>query len=93
MSKLTINMNFVLIIRRNISHHPYLSAQVVQPTLDDVQQALNKATQAVLDVTRSVAQWGQKRFKCTETSSAQDDGALGRIKRTVQANDSSKCLV
>ena len=85
-------MNFVLIIVRYFLHHSYRYAQVIQPTLDDIQQALNKATQAVLDVTRSVAQWGQKRFKSMEISCAQDDGAPGHIKRTVRAIDSSKWL-
>ena len=70
---------------------PYV--QVIHPTLDDIQQALNKATQAVLDVTRSVAQWGQKRFKLMEINSAQDDGGPGHIKRTVRASESSKWLV
>ncbi|XP_072165822.1 dynein axonemal heavy chain 8-like [Diadema setosum] len=36
---------------------------VLQPSLDDVQQALNKATACVLEVSRGVAQWGQKRFR------------------------------
>ena len=36
--------------------------QVIKPSLDDIQQALNKATVCVLEVSRGVAQWGQKRY-------------------------------
>ena len=67
-------------------------AQVIQPTLDDIQQALNKATQSVLDVNRSVAQWGQKRFKMMEIN-AIEESAQGYIRRTVRATDSSKSFV
>ena len=35
----------------------------MQPSLDDIQQALNKATAFVLEVSRNIAQWGQQRFK------------------------------
>lgn len=66
-------------------------AQVIHPTLDDIQQVLNKATQSVLDVNRSVAQWGQKRFKLMEIN-AQEEAGPGHIKRTVRATDSSKHL-
>ena len=64
-------------------------AQVIHPSLDDIQQALNKATQSVLDVNRSVAQWGQKRFKIMEIHS-NEEASLGHMKRTVRATDSSK---
>ena len=64
-------------------------AQVIHPSLDDIQQALNKATQSVLDVNRSVAQWGQKRFKMMEISS-NGEVSPGHIKRTVRATDSSE---
>ena len=70
----------------------YPCAQVIQPTLDDIQQALNKATQSVLDVNRSVAQWGQKRFKMMEIN-ANEDTVQGYIKRTVRATESSKSTV
>ena len=35
----------------------------MEPNLDDIQQALNKATQHVLDVSKGIVQWGQQRFK------------------------------
>lgn len=34
----------------------------MQPSLDEIQLALNKATQFVLEVSRGVAQWGQDRI-------------------------------
>ena len=34
--------------------------QVMQPSLEDLQQALNKACQLIIDVSRGVYQWGQK---------------------------------
>ena len=64
-------------------------AQVSHPTLDDIQQALNKATQSILDVNRSVAQWGQKRFKHMEINESEET-PKGHIKRTVRASDPSK---
>ncbi|KAJ8316142.1 LOW QUALITY PROTEIN: hypothetical protein KUTeg_006156 [Tegillarca granosa] len=36
---------------------------VMQPGLEDIQQALNKATQFVLDISKGVYQWGQDRDK------------------------------
>ena len=36
--------------------------QIMQPSLDDIQQALNKATTFVLEVSRGIARWGQERF-------------------------------
>ena len=65
--------------------------QVIHPSLDDIQQALNKATQSVLDVNRSVAQWGQKRFKMMEITS-NGEASPGHIKRTVRATDSSELI-
>ena len=44
----------------------YLFQQVMQPNLDGIQQALNKATQHVLEVSRGIAQWGQTRFRMPE---------------------------
>ncbi|XP_033641432.1 dynein heavy chain 8, axonemal-like [Asterias rubens] len=41
---------------------------VIKPSLDDIQQALNKATGCVLEVSRGVAQWGQNRFQVVESS-------------------------
>ena len=35
----------------------------MQPSLDDIQHALNKATQCVLAVSRGIAQWGQQRYR------------------------------
>jgi len=35
--------------------------QVMLPSLDDIQQSLNKACQMVLDVSKGVFQWGQDR--------------------------------
>lgn len=67
----------------------HVCTQVIHPTLDDIQQALNKATQSVLDVSRSVAQWGQRRFKQMEIN-PQEDFAPGHIRRTVRATESSK---
>lgn len=63
-------------------------AQVIHPSLDDIQQGLNKATHSVLDVNRSVAQWGQKRFKMMEIS-FNGEASPERIKKTVRATDSS----
>ena len=37
--------------------------QVMHPSLDDIQQTLNKATQLVLEVGRGIAQWGQVRYR------------------------------
>ena len=34
--------------------------QVMQPSLEDLQQSLNKACQLVVDVSKGVHQWGQK---------------------------------
>ena len=48
----------------------------MQPSLDDVQQAVNRATAFVLEVSRNVAQWGQQRFKPVEL--AEDDGEESR---------------
>ena len=42
--------------------------QVIKPSLDDIQQALNKATGCVLEVSRGVAQSGQNRFQVVESS-------------------------
>ncbi|XP_030832172.1 dynein heavy chain 8, axonemal [Strongylocentrotus purpuratus] len=39
---------------------------VLQPNLEDIQQALNKATTCVLEVSRGVAQWGQSRTRPNE---------------------------
>ena len=39
------------------------SMQVMHPSLDDIQQALNKAAQHVLEVSRGIAQLGQERFQ------------------------------
>ena len=36
---------------------------VIQPSLDDIQQALNKCTQCLLEVSRGIGQWGQERFR------------------------------
>lgn len=33
----------------------------MQPSLDEIQQALSKATHYVLEVSRGIAQWGQER--------------------------------
>lgn len=33
------------------------------PSLDDVQQAVNKSTHLILDVSRGIAQWGQERYR------------------------------
>ena len=44
----------------------------MQPSLDDVQQAVNRATAFVLEVSRNIAQWGQQRFKPVEIG--EDDG-------------------
>ncbi|XP_063956179.1 dynein axonemal heavy chain 8-like [Lytechinus pictus] len=41
---------------------------VQQPSLEDVQSALNRATSCVLEVSRGVAQWGQKRFRPVQAS-------------------------
>lgn len=35
----------------------------MQPSLEDIQTALNKATQLVLDISKGVYQWGQDREK------------------------------
>ena len=35
----------------------------MSPSLDDIQQALNKSTSFVLEVSRGIAQWGQQRFR------------------------------
>lgn len=35
----------------------------MHPGLEDIQQALNKATQFVLDISKGVYQWGQDREK------------------------------
>lgn len=45
---------------------PLFSLKVLQPNLEDVQQALNKATTCVLEVSRGVAQWGQSRTRPIE---------------------------
>ena len=45
----------------------------MHPTLDDVQQAVNKATACVLEVSRGVAQWGQQRFKPVNPLDDDDD--------------------
>lgn len=34
----------------------------MQPSLDEVQQAVNKATHMVLAVSRGIARWGQQRY-------------------------------
>ncbi|XP_006824996.1 dynein axonemal heavy chain 8-like, partial [Saccoglossus kowalevskii] len=39
---------------------------VMQPSLDDIQLALNKAAAFVVEVNRGVAQWGQNRYKDPE---------------------------
>ncbi|XP_070548103.1 dynein axonemal heavy chain 8-like [Ptychodera flava] len=42
---------------------------VMQPSLDDIQHALNKVTSYVLEISRGVAQWGQKRYQMVEVHS------------------------
>ena len=37
--------------------------QVIEPSLDDIQHALNKATQYLLEVSRGIGQWGQQRLR------------------------------
>lgn len=50
----------------------------MQPSLDDLQQALNRATVCVFEVSRGIAQWGQKRFKVIEPSQDGDHHIKGK---------------
>ncbi|PIK45719.1 hypothetical protein BSL78_17425 [Apostichopus japonicus] len=51
---------------------------VMQPSLDDLQQALNRATVCVFEVSRGVAQWGQKRFRVIAPSQDGDHHIKGK---------------
>ena len=51
----------------------------MQPSLDDIQQALSKATQCALEVSRNIAQWGQERYRMPSTTQ------LATEKKTLQA--------
>ncbi|XP_071944819.1 dynein axonemal heavy chain 8-like [Antedon mediterranea] len=51
---------------------------VMQPSLDDIQHSVHKVTNFVLDVSRNIAQWGQKRFK---TASATKEKATDKQHR------------
>ncbi len=55
----------------------------MQPNLDEIQQALNKATQQVLEVSRGIAQWGQVRFRMPEKGELQkhDSTIKGKIQK------------
>ncbi|XP_077985364.1 dynein axonemal heavy chain 8-like [Glandiceps talaboti] len=55
---------------------------VMQPSLDDVQQALNKVATFVLTVSRGVAQWGQKRYREPEFEMKPSEAAVGNRKRS-----------
>ena len=43
----------------------FYAVQEMQPTLDDIQSALNKAVQMILTVNKSVKHWSQTRAEPT----------------------------
>ena len=44
----------------------------MQPNLEEIQAALNKATGSVLEVSRGIAQWGQQRFRMPSAMEIKD---------------------
>ena len=46
----------------------------MHPSLEDIQNALNKATQLVLDISKGVYQWGQDREKQHGSTIHHDSG-------------------
>ncbi|EDO32004.1 predicted protein [Nematostella vectensis] len=66
---------------------------IIQPSLEDIQQALNKAAQRVLEVSRSVGQWGQKRFRTLGFYDEPDPrGTFQHTKKTERAATSNEEL-
>ena len=47
----------------------------MQPSLDEIQHALNRCTQYVLEVSRGIAQWGQNRSRKESAKEAIKPGA------------------
>ncbi|KAK3736698.1 hypothetical protein QZH41_011488 [Actinostola sp. cb2023] len=65
---------------------------IIHPSLEDIQQTLNKTAQCVLEVSRSVAQWGQKRFEHFEIRSSGDGRHSQHIRKTERATESKEEL-
>ena len=55
-----MKVSVVVRLSVNIFKRPGVFDQVMQPSLEDLQQSLNKACQLVVDVSKGVHQWGQK---------------------------------
>uniref|UniRef100_A0A8C2TFR5 Dynein axonemal heavy chain 8 n=1 Tax=Coturnix japonica TaxID=93934 RepID=A0A8C2TFR5_COTJA len=64
--------------------HLVIPNAVMVPTLDDMQQAINRMIQLILDVSRGVAQWGQKHLlkSSLKASSAKGAGKLAKKEET-----------
>ena len=45
----------------------------MQPSLEDIQQAVNKACQVVLEVSKGIHQWGQDRNRIHSAQSSDKD--------------------
>lgn len=60
--------------------------------MEEIQSTLNKAAQNVLEVSRSVAQWGQKRFEHFELKSRTESRHVHHIRKTERATESSNEL-
>ena len=58
-----------------------LPSLIMRPTLDEIQQGLNKAVLQITDVSKKVYRWGQERLK-KEPSSPQTESRPGFISRS-----------
>lgn len=74
-------------------HKGCCSLQVMVPSLDDIQQAINRMIQFTLEVSRGVAHWGQqqvRRIKSIPNSSSRTDQNLPGTGKVLLKEDSKE---
>lgn len=68
-----------------------LLPQVMVPSLDDIQQAINRMIQLTLEVSRGVAHWGQQpHLKAVTNSPTVTDLAHPTVGKQLKKEDSKK---